>query len=121
LRPKAQWLRHAVLAQPWVTFVSFFLSAMGGGRGVGAISIPGRPLFPSAFQLNSRRWKPKTGPMKICAAQTRPLTGDIPAKSGAGKTSVWNNQGQIVGQLNDTNEGILIFDIGTQAVVQKII
>jgi predicted amidohydrolase len=32
----------------------------------------------------------------------------------AGKTSVWNNKGVLVGQLNDTDEGILIFDTGTQ-------
>jgi predicted amidohydrolase len=39
----------------------------------------------------------------------------------AGKTSVWNNQGQLVGQLDDTNEGILIFDAHTQEAVVKTI
>ena len=44
-----------------------------------------------------------------------------PADNGvcAGKTSVWNNQGQLIGQLDDTNEGILIFDTETQEVVGK--
>ncbi len=31
-----------------------------------------------------------------------------------GKTSVWNDKGLLVGQLNDTNEGILIIDTDTQ-------
>jgi len=39
----------------------------------------------------------------------------------AGKTSIWNNQGLLVGQLDDTNEGILIFDTETQEVVGKTI
>ena len=37
----------------------------------------------------------------------------------AGKTSFWNNQGQLVGQLNSTDEGILIFDTETQKVTAK--
>lgn len=37
----------------------------------------------------------------------------------AGKTSVWNNQGLLAGQLNDTNEGILIIDTDTQELIEK--
>jgi len=39
----------------------------------------------------------------------------------AGKTSVWNNKGLLVGQLDDTNEGIFVFDTKTHDVVQKMI
>lgn len=38
-----------------------------------------------------------------------------------GKTSVWNDQGSLVGQLNDTNEGIIIFDTDTQKTIEKTI
>jgi predicted amidohydrolase len=39
----------------------------------------------------------------------------------AGKTSVWNRKGLLVGQLNDTNEGIIIFDTDTQELIKKMI
>jgi predicted amidohydrolase len=39
----------------------------------------------------------------------------------AGKSSVWNNKGLLLGQLNDTNEGILIFDTDTEELIEKII
>ena len=38
-----------------------------------------------------------------------------------GKTSIWNNKGVQVGQLNDTNEGILIIDTATQKIIQRMI
>jgi predicted amidohydrolase len=38
-----------------------------------------------------------------------------------GKTSIWNNKGLLVGQLNDTNEGILIIDTDTQELIEKTI
>lgn len=34
----------------------------------------------------------------------------------AGKSSVWNNEGMLLAQLNDTDEGILIYDTVTQQV-----
>jgi predicted amidohydrolase len=37
----------------------------------------------------------------------------------AGRTSVWNNKGLLLGQLNDTNEGILIIDTDTQELIEK--
>lgn len=37
----------------------------------------------------------------------------------AGKTSIWNNKGLLVGQLDDTNEGIIIFDSDTQELIEK--
>jgi predicted amidohydrolase len=37
-----------------------------------------------------------------------------------GRSSAWNNKGILLGQLNDTGEGLLIIDTGTQEV-QKII
>ena len=38
-----------------------------------------------------------------------------------GKTSIWNNKGLLVGQLNDTNEGIIILDTDTQELIEKTI
>jgi predicted amidohydrolase len=35
----------------------------------------------------------------------------------AGRSAVWNNQGLLLGQLNDADEGIIIFDTETQGVV----
>ncbi len=37
----------------------------------------------------------------------------------AGKTSIWNEEGKLVGQLNDKNEGLLIFDTETKEVIEK--
>jgi len=39
----------------------------------------------------------------------------------AGKTSVWNDNGLLVGQLGDVPEGILVFDTVSQACVQEVI
>ena len=36
-----------------------------------------------------------------------------------GKSSIWNNKGLLVGQLSDTNEGVLIIDTNTQAVIER--
>jgi predicted amidohydrolase len=36
-----------------------------------------------------------------------------------GKTSVWNDKGELMGQLNDTNEGILIIDTDTKELIKK--
>ncbi len=38
-----------------------------------------------------------------------------------GKSSVWNDKGLLLGQLNDTEEGILIIDTNTQEIIQKTI
>lgn len=38
-----------------------------------------------------------------------------------GRTSVWNKEGKLLAQLNDTNEGILILDTGTGEVIEKIL
>jgi predicted amidohydrolase len=39
----------------------------------------------------------------------------------AGKTSIWSNKGLLVGQLNDTHEGILIIDTETQEITEEMI
>jgi predicted amidohydrolase len=36
-----------------------------------------------------------------------------------GKTSVWNRQGILVGQLDDTNEGIFVYNTETQELFEK--
>ena len=38
-----------------------------------------------------------------------------------GKSSIWNDKGLSVGQLNDRNEGILIFNTDTQKFIKKMI
>ena len=38
-----------------------------------------------------------------------------------GKTSIWNNKGLLVAQLNDNSEGILIIDTDTQKLIEKTI
>lgn len=40
---------------------------------------------------------------------------------GAGFSTVWTKQGQLVGQLDDKNEGILIFDTETEEVIKHTI
>ena len=46
-------------------------------------------------------------------------------KTGAyhcpGKSSIWNNQGELAGQLNDINEGILIYDTVSSEVIEASI
>lgn len=38
-----------------------------------------------------------------------------------GRTSIWNNKGLLVGQLDDTNEGVIIIDTDTQELIKKTI
>lgn len=38
-----------------------------------------------------------------------------------GRTSIWNNKGLLVGQLDETNEGVLIIDTDTQELIKKTI
>ena len=40
---------------------------------------------------------------------------------GGGKTSAWNTDGSLLGQLNGTEEGILVVDTDTQEVIVKMI
>lgn len=36
-----------------------------------------------------------------------------------GKSAVWSNEGRLVGELDDSNEGIIIYDSTTQEVTKK--
>jgi predicted amidohydrolase len=38
-----------------------------------------------------------------------------------GKSSIWNNQGNLAGQLDCKSEGILIFDTETEEIIERII
>jgi predicted amidohydrolase len=38
---------------------------------------------------------------------------------GAGRSAVWNDKGLLLGQLNDANEGILVFDTDTRELIEK--
>lgn len=45
--------------------------------------------------------------------------GEADGGECAGQTAIWNTQGVLVGQLDDTYEGILVFDTDTGMCVQK--
>jgi predicted amidohydrolase len=47
--------------------------------------------------------------------------GEADGEECAGKTTVWNKEGELLGQLNNTDEGILIFDTDVQETFEKII
>jgi len=36
---------------------------------------------------------------------------------GGGRSSVWNNKGELLAQLNDSDEGILIVDTDTHEII----
>lgn len=36
-----------------------------------------------------------------------------------GQSATWNSKGELIGQLNDTSEGILIFDTYTSEIIEK--
>lgn len=36
----------------------------------------------------------------------------------AGKSSVWNKKGELIGQLGDKNEGMIIFDTLTKEIAR---
>ena len=38
-----------------------------------------------------------------------------------GKTSIWNNKGVLMGQMNETNEGIILTDTVTEEITKKTI
>ena len=37
----------------------------------------------------------------------------------AGKSSIWNNKGSLLAQLDDANEGILIFDTESHEIIAQ--
>ena len=39
----------------------------------------------------------------------------------AGRSSVWNDKGLLLGQLNDTEEGLLIINTNTQELIEKVL
>lgn len=47
--------------------------------------------------------------------------GECDGYECGGKTSIWNNKGTLLGQLNDTHEGILMIDTNTQKITQQIL
>lgn len=47
--------------------------------------------------------------------------GESDGMECGGKTSIWNNKGLLLGQLDDTNEGIIIIDTETQELIKKTI
>jgi predicted amidohydrolase len=48
--------------------------------------------------------------------------GECEGKEAGGRSSVWNNKGILLGQLDNVNEGMLILDTTTQEVtVQKVL
>lgn len=47
--------------------------------------------------------------------------GHFDGDEGAGRTSVWNKKGILAGQLDDVNEGIIIYDTTTQELIKNIL
>lgn len=43
--------------------------------------------------------------------------GECEGKEAGGRSSVWNRKGVLLGQLDDTKEGILILDTNTQEII----
>ena len=39
--------------------------------------------------------------------------------NAAGKSSIWNNKGSLLAQLDDANEGILIFDTESHEIIAQ--
>lgn len=52
------------------------------------------------------------------------LMSNLVGKSGgydcAGKSSVWNNEGKLIEQLDEANQGMIIFDSITEQVIKKV-
>ncbi len=46
--------------------------------------------------------------------------GEFDGCESGGKSSIWNNQGMLVGQLDHENEGLLIFDTESHKLITKI-
>jgi predicted amidohydrolase len=47
--------------------------------------------------------------------------GESDGEECGGKTSIWNNKGVLLGQLDSISEGILIIDTGTQELVKTTV
>jgi len=45
--------------------------------------------------------------------------GQCDCQPCGGRSSIWNNKGQLIGQLNDTEEGVLMLDTETQELVSE--
>jgi predicted amidohydrolase len=56
--------------------------------------------------------------MTVLMANCIGLTGEY---NCAGKSSVWNKNGDLLGQMDDQHEGILIVDTRTEILTQKLI
>lgn len=56
--------------------------------------------------------------MTVLMANCIGLTGEY---NCAGKSSVWNSQGILMGQMDDKHEGIFIFDTETEILTEKLI
>jgi predicted amidohydrolase len=47
--------------------------------------------------------------------------GECDGEEGGGMSAIWNNKGELLEQLNDTNEGILMIDTATQEITVQVI
>ena len=45
--------------------------------------------------------------------------GECEGKEAGGRSAIWNDQGILLEQLNDKDEGIIIFDTNTQAITKE--
>jgi predicted amidohydrolase len=60
----------------------------------------------------------KTYSMTVLMAN---CVGDCDNFECGGKSSVWNQQGELVGQLDDTSEGVIVFDTDTDEIIETTI
>jgi predicted amidohydrolase len=96
-----QHLETALKSGPEIYFASVAKFVKGAGKAMERLSDIAKTHSVTVMMANS----------------VGPSDGD----ECAGKTSIWNRKGELVGQLNDANEGILMFDTETQEVVGKTI
>jgi predicted amidohydrolase len=45
--------------------------------------------------------------------------GECEGKKAGGRSSVWNNKGELLAQLNENDEGLVIFDTDTEEIIKK--
>lgn len=94
-----QHLETALKSGPEIYFASVAKFVKGAGKAMETLSEIAKTHSVIAMMANS--------------------VGPSDGNECAGKTSIWNRKGELAGQLNDANEGILIFDTETQEVIGK--
>lgn len=93
-------LRSALEVKPAIYFASVAKSVNGINRALAGLSTIARDHSIPVLMSNS--------------------VGFADGSQCAGHTSVWNNRGLLVGQLDDSQEGLLIFDTVRQEIFKRM-